>query len=79
MIYAESDGMEMVEKEEEKRKPNKGENQLSNVYLPGGELQEGEELVHDSSTYRMYHVVGCIPNVKDSCFLCVVVDGKGRV
>ena len=27
------------------------------VYLPGGKLEEGEELVHDSSTYRMYHVV----------------------
>ena len=30
----------------------------SEVYIPGSAgLQEGEELVHDSSTYYMYHVV----------------------
>lgn len=27
------------------------------VFLPGRGLQEGEELVRDSSTYLMYHVV----------------------
>ena len=27
------------------------------VYVPGQPLEEGEELVHDSSTYRMYHAV----------------------
>lgn len=29
----------------------------SEVYLPGKPLEEGEELVHDSSAYHMYHVV----------------------
>ena len=27
------------------------------VFVPGTALKEGEELVHDSSTYHMYHVV----------------------
>ncbi len=27
------------------------------VYLPGKPLEEGEELVHDSSAYHMYHAV----------------------
>ena len=27
------------------------------VFVPGTKLKEGEELVHDSSTYHMYHVV----------------------
>lgn len=29
------------------------------VYLPGQPLEEGEELVHDSSAYHMYHAVSC--------------------
>lgn len=33
------------------------------VYIPGRgtTLEEGEELVHDSSTYVMYHVVSNVP------------------
>ncbi len=27
------------------------------VYLPGKPLEDGEELVHDSSAYHMYHSV----------------------
>lgn len=27
------------------------------VYVPGQPLDEGEELVHDSSAYHMYHAV----------------------
>ena len=27
------------------------------VYIPGQPLDEGEELVHDSSAYHMYHAV----------------------
>nr|CAB3250960.1 glutamate-rich WD repeat-containing protein 1-like [Phallusia mammillata] len=27
----------------------------SNVYIPGKEMEEGEQLVHDESTYIMYH------------------------
>ncbi len=29
----------------------------SEVYLPGQPLQDGEELVHDSTAYHMYHAV----------------------
>ncbi len=32
----------------------------SEVYLPGKPLEEGEELVHDSSAYHMYHVVSSL-------------------
>ena len=42
-------GMETTTVKEKAAKPK--------VYLPGTELQEGEELVRDSSTYYMYHVV----------------------
>lgn len=45
------------------------------VYLPGQQsLQEGEELVHDSSTYHMYHVV-CMRLYFINCIcLCVGRD-----
>ena len=52
-----SGGDEMEVIEEEKGDPPKKTKAKPSVYLPGGVLQEGEELVHDSSTYRMYHVV----------------------
>ena len=30
------------------------------VYVPGQPLDEGEELVHDSSAYHMYHAVSLL-------------------
>ena len=33
------------------------------VYIPGQPLDEGEELVHDSSAYHMYHAVSKCMNV----------------
>ena len=32
------------------------------VYIPGQPLDEGEELVRDSSTYHMYHAVSPLDN-----------------
>ena len=34
------------------------------VYVPGQPLDEGEELVHDSSAYHMYHAVSMLQHVK---------------
>ena len=41
--------------------PSGGSTVEDKVYVPGQPLEEGEELVHDSSTYRMYHVVRPYP------------------
>ena len=38
------------------------------VYVPGQPLDEGEELVHDSSAYCIYHAV--------SLFICVELSGQ---
>ncbi len=49
--------MDTIEEEEEGVVKG-SESEKSQVYIPGStQLQEGEELVHDSSTYHMYHVV----------------------
>ena len=42
------------------------------VYVPGQPLDEGEELVHDSSAYHMYHAVSLLKDLNfGACiFLC---------
>lgn len=50
----ESESMEVIEEEGAGPPAESAEPQ---VFLPGTTLQEGEELVRDSSTYHMYHVV----------------------
>lgn len=47
--------MDTVEEEEEGE--SVGETTKPQVFVPGTALKEGEELVHDSSTYHMFHVV----------------------
>ena len=54
-MFAEGDEMEAVEMGSD-GEPDVGDPQ---VYLPGQPLEEGEELVHDSSAYHMYHSVSC--------------------
>ena len=49
--------MEEEEENSESNERNGDDVKRSQVYLPGKPLEEGEELVHDRSTYRMYHVV----------------------
>ncbi len=38
---------------------------LLQVYLPGQALEEGEELVHDSSAYHLYHAVSLLEGRKE--------------
>ena len=63
---------EEEEEEEEKDSQEGVKNKAKQVYLPGGALQEGEELVHDSSTYRMYHVV-CILLNTNAYYYCFFI------
>ena len=44
---------------EEGEEEGTAESATKEVFLPGNPLPEGEELVRDSSTYHMYHVVCC--------------------
>ena len=53
-VGSEDDEETMETIEEEGVEGASGEPQ---VFVPGTALKEGEELVHDSSTYHMYHVV----------------------
>lgn len=41
--------------------PSGGSAVEDKVYVPGQPLEEGEELVHDSSAYHMYHAVRHYP------------------
>ncbi len=52
---SEEEGMDTIAEEEEQN----AESAEQKVFIPGRgtALEEGEELVHDSSTYQMYHVV----------------------
>ena len=52
---SEEEGMDTIAEEEVQN----AESAEQEVFIPGRgtALEEGEELVHDSSTYHMYHVV----------------------
>lgn len=59
---SEEECMDTIEEEEDQN----AESAEPQVFVPGRgtTLEEGEELVHDSSTYHMYHVVS------ESCAYC---------
>ncbi len=57
-VCIESSSEETMETiEEEEGEDGCAESAQAKVFMPGTALKEGEELVHDSSTYHMYHVV----------------------
>lgn len=68
LVLVEGDEMETIEVDSNE---DSAGDETPQVYLPGQQLDEGEELIHDSSAYHMYYAVSaCVYTA--GIYVCII-------